>query len=181
MLDIIFLLAFGVIFCVALIGFAWYLRQETLDRQTRRQISRTHYHYDPRGNPEYFYDDRTGEYFLPGPGNEANRPPDNIIFQPVRVEQNQSKPRPPELRSNGRPIISEVREELPQEIEAEKPLPQLPNGSRKLLLDLLQALEGGATPSNAICQITGQKGGRKYQEAARLLKLYQEGAINVDN
>lgn len=180
MLTFVFLAAFGFIFSVAVIGFTWLLYQDSQDRKARRQVALTHFRYDPRGNPEYYYNPLTGEYFLPGPGNNPTAPAENIIFHPVRVEQLKKDKPGPVLRSNGQPIIVEELPAISEQIEAEKPLPALPDYDRKLLFALLTAQEGGATPASAIRQVTGATGGRKYQEALRLLKLYQEGVINVD-
>lgn len=175
-INLAFYLAFGFIFFSCFAGLAWYLYQASQDRKVERHLKITRFHYDRQGNPEYFYDPITGAHFLPAPGNNPTAPAENVIFHPVRVEAYQRQRQEPQIKVWTDPAS---REALPAENEPEKLLPALPDSDRKLLLDLASALEGGASDRQAIIQVTGQKGGRKYARATELLDLLRKGAIEL--
>lgn len=175
-LDAACLFALLVIFGLSAIGFFWYMRQMSLDREIERHIKLTRFRYDQRGNPEYFYDPATGDHFLPAPGNNPSAPPESVIFHPVRVERYAPATRSPELSRYGRPV--EVQD-TSNKIEVKEVLEALPEPDQKLLLDLLQAKEGGASDSAAIRQVTGAKGGTTFQRAKQLLDQFSKGVNNV--
>jgi hypothetical protein len=89
------------------------------------------------------------------------------------VEQYQRPKPPPAIYSNGQsfPI-----EDTSSKIEVKEVLEALPEPDQKLLLDLLQAKEGGASDSAAIRQVTGQTGGTTYKRAKNLLAQFNKGA-----
>jgi hypothetical protein len=152
-LDAACLFALLVIFTLGAIGFFWHMRQSSLDREVTRHIKLTRFHYDQHGNPAYFYDPATGEHFLPAPGNNPTAPPENIIFQPVRVEQYQRPKPPPAIYSNG--------QSFPIEDTSSK-------------IEVKEVLE--ASDSAAIRQVTGQTGGTTYKRAKNLLAQFNKGA-----
>jgi hypothetical protein len=170
LLSLVIALVFALIFGVGLLGFFWHLRQSALDREVDRRLKLTRFHYDRNGNPESFYDELTGQYFVPAPGNNPNQPAENTIFHPVRVERITPQRDIPSITSNGvevNPASNDLTSKLPEE-------------DRKLLFDLVALIEGGQTPTSAIKQLTGASGGRTYQKATNLLKLYEKGVFYAD-
>jgi hypothetical protein len=83
---------------------------------------------------------------------------------------------PLSLRPTRQPGQSFPIEDTSSKIEVKEVLEALPEPDQKLLLDLLQAKEGGASDSAAIRQVTGQTGGTTYKRAKNLLAQFNKGA-----
>jgi len=170
LLSLIFALVFILIFGIGILGFFWQLRQSALDREVSRRLRLTRFGYDRNGNPVNFYDEITGNYFVQPSGNNPNQPAEIPIFHPVRVERITPQRDIPKLTSNGLEVNS----------SSDSLTSRLPQEDRKLLTELVSLIEGGQTPTSAIKQLTGASGGRTYQKARNLLKLYEEGVFYED-
>lgn len=163
-------------------------RQWELNETAKRIRRSTTFRYDPLGNPEYFVNPRTGNYFIPNPGNPAF-PKQYLMNNGVSKEVRE--PEKPIMwnlstgfRLSENPVVNE-----PTERDEPKPVfegsPELEEGSTLELpegksirtfaenVTLIKALyERGVGIEQAVREVTGlkSKGGttfRRYVESVK--------------
>jgi hypothetical protein len=116
MLDFVFT-AFTITFVsVACLGFYFVLK---LSLEERR-INMRKYKYDDLGNPEYYFDERTGYHFLPLAQNKAFAEPENFVIgnSPVTPLPKNAPMRPMFTYINGKPKTYESEPPIePKELD----------------------------------------------------------------
>lgn len=117
------LIALPLLLCFALGAVYFYFQiakeiQNLKDQSARREIALTHWKYDQNGNPEFYYNPTTGDYFIPGNGNPLN-PPQNIFINGVQ-QQIKAKEKTPAKWFHGSEFKAELdlSEKEPEQIEA---------------------------------------------------------------
>lgn len=150
---------------VALCGFSLWLINRWLWEQAKRDRYSNRYSFDDLGNPQFYFNPKTGIDYLPLPGNKAF--PEQTIYQ-VSSTEGRRPTRRPTIYVEGKELSEPLHNDLPELPANESTSPQLPASTSEVVEKMQDAIEQGMTKTQAIKEVFGITGGSRFSKLASL-------------